>query len=165
VKYWLMCCDPKRYPLDERLRDPNPRMTWRVTRYHDDMAAGDLAFVWLTGSRRGIAAVLHVLSSAEVVDRPEPSDVDCVDVEIGPTYVIETAVVARGFHLSARAVKEEPTLSEMSIFSETQHATEYHLSRMEALKILELVAVGPSVGERGGDGEAASSGAEATGRR
>jgi hypothetical protein len=142
VKYWLVCCDPKRYPLEDRLLDPNPRMTWRVTRYHDDMAAGDLAFVWLTGASRGICAVLHVISSAEVVDHLEPSDVDCVDVEIGPIYVIEAAVVARRFFLSVHSLRDEPVLAEMSVFSDTQHATEYHVSRMEALKILELTAAG-----------------------
>lgn len=142
MKYWLMCCDPKRYPFHDRLRDPNPRLTWRVTRYHDDIAAGDLAFVWMTGAERGISAVLHVISSAEVVDRLESADVDCVDVEIGPVYVIEAAVVARGFFLSVSSLRREPVLSEMSVFSETQHATEYHLSRMEALKILELTASG-----------------------
>jgi hypothetical protein len=148
VKYWLLCCDPKQYPLDDRLRDPNPRMTWRVTRYHDDMAAGDLAFVWLTGADRGVCAVMHVISSAEVVDHTDPSDVDCVDVEIGPIYVIEAALVARGFFLSVHSLRDEPVLSEMSIFSETQHATEYHLSRMEALRVLELAAAAMSGGGR-----------------
>jgi hypothetical protein len=140
VKYWLVCCDPDRYPLDERLRDPDPRMRWRVTRYHDDIAAGDLAFVWLTGARRGISAVLHVFSSAEVVDRLAPSDVDCVDVEIGPIYVIEAAVVAHGTFVAAQVLREQPALAEMSIFSGAQHATEYHVSRMEAMKILELMS-------------------------
>lgn len=144
MKYWLVCCDPGRYPLDDRFRNPDPRMTWRVTRYHDDMAAGDLAFVWLTGTSKGICAVLHVISSAEVVDRLRPSDVDCVDVEIGPTYVIQVAVVARGSFLSARSLRAQPVLAEMSIFNETRHATEYHLSRLEALKILELMAARPS---------------------
>jgi len=124
-------------------------MTWRVTRYHDDMAAGDLAFVWLTGNESGLCAALHVVSSAEVVDRLEPSDVDCVDVEIGPLYVVEAAVVARGFFLSARSLRAEPALAEMSVFSETRHATEYHLSRLEALKILELMAARQFAGARG----------------
>lgn len=144
MKYWLLCCDPEGYPLDERLRDPDPRMTWRVTRYHDHIAAGDLAFVWVTGPHRGIRAVLHVISSAEVVDQTGPDDVDCVDVEIGPVYVLEAAVVARGSFLSATSLRARPVLAEMSIFSDTQHATEYHLSRPEALEILELLAVRPS---------------------
>jgi hypothetical protein len=149
VKYWLVCCDPERYPLSERLRNPDPRLTWRVTRYHDDMAAGDLAFVWLTGPDRGVSAVLQVISSAEVVDHLGPSDVDCVDVEIGPIYVIETALILRGVFLPARSLRAEPVLAEMSVFSETQHATEYHLSRLEALKILELLAA-RDVGGQGG---------------
>lgn len=144
MKYWLICCDPKTYPLDERLEDPDPRMTWRVTRYHDDIAAGDLAFVWLTGPERGIRALLHVTSSAEVVDRLESGDVDCVDVEIGPIYVLEAAVVSRGFFLPASLLRAKPVLAEMSIFSESQDATEYHLSRLEALSILELMAATPS---------------------
>ena len=141
MNYWLLCCDPEGYRLGERLRDPDPRITWRVTRYHDDIAAGDLAFVWLTGGRRGICAVLHVISSAEVVDHLEPDDVDCVDVEIGPVYALETAVVGRGFFLSANSLRAHTALAEMSIFSDAQHATEYHLSRPEALKILELLAI------------------------
>ena len=144
MKYWLFCCDPKRYRLDERLRDPDPRMTWRVTRYHDDIAAGDLVFVWLTGPDRGIGAVLHVTSSAEVVDGLKPGDVDCVDVEMGPVYALEAAVVSRGFFLPASLLRARPVLAEMSIFSESQHATEYHLSRPEALGILELMAAPPS---------------------
>jgi hypothetical protein len=150
VKYWLICCDPDRYPLDERLRNPDPRMRWRVTRYHDDIAVGDLAFVWLTGGRRGISTVLHVFSSAEVVDRLTQSDVDCVDVEIGPIYVIEAAVVAHGPLLSAEMLREVPVLAEMSVFSGVQHATEYRVSRMEAMKILELMSTHRSGAGPGG---------------
>ena len=53
------------------------------------------------------------------------------------------AVVARGFFLPVHSLRGEPVLAEMSVFSDTQHATEYHVSRMEALKILELAAAQP----------------------
>ena len=41
MRYWVFSVSPKSYPIDERLGDPDPQMTWRVTRYHDDVMPGD----------------------------------------------------------------------------------------------------------------------------
>src|SRR5688572_21187044 len=76
MRYWLFKTNPStEYDIDERLRHPEPRITWRVTRYAKEIEPGDVAFVWRCGrdpSRdRGICAVVEI--EARPREMPEPA--------------------------------------------------------------------------------------------
>ena len=60
MNYWIFKCDPKRYHLASRMIDPNPQITWLVTRYKKVIAPGDIVFLMESGPRRAIRAVMRV---------------------------------------------------------------------------------------------------------
>jgi hypothetical protein len=61
MNYWIFKCNPQHYQLEKRLADTEPRATWRVSRYHDEIQTGDIAFIWETGRRR-IRATIRIVS-------------------------------------------------------------------------------------------------------
>jgi len=44
MNYWIFKCNPDWYKLSERLADKNPKTSWRVTKYENDIAPGDIVF-------------------------------------------------------------------------------------------------------------------------
>lgn len=46
--------------IKDRLADPNTKITWTVSRFKDEIGAGDTVFLWVTGDKRGIRAVMRV---------------------------------------------------------------------------------------------------------
>src|SRR5262245_54481687 len=56
MAFWIFKCDPKRYRLSDRLMDPNPEITWMVTRYKKEIAPGDTVFLAGRASCRVTAA-------------------------------------------------------------------------------------------------------------
>ena len=37
MSYWIFKTNPDKYLLDERLRDAEPKISWKVTRYKDEI--------------------------------------------------------------------------------------------------------------------------------
>ena len=37
MAFWIFKCSPEQYRLSQRLADPNPATSWRVTKYRDEM--------------------------------------------------------------------------------------------------------------------------------
>ena len=58
--FWIFKCDPRRYRLSDRVADPNPTITWLVTRYKKEIVPGDTIFLMETGPRRCIRAIMRV---------------------------------------------------------------------------------------------------------
>ena len=58
MSHWIFKANPEKYRIDERLKDVEPKISWRVTRYKDEIQKGDIAFIWRTGTNRGICAVM-----------------------------------------------------------------------------------------------------------
>jgi EVE domain len=54
MAYWIFKYNPEKYRLDDRLADPNPEITWTVSRHRREIAPGDTIFIWQTGRDRGI---------------------------------------------------------------------------------------------------------------
>ncbi len=50
MNYWIFKCNPDKYRIDDRLEDPEEIITWQITRYKENIAPGDLAFIWKTGN-------------------------------------------------------------------------------------------------------------------
>lgn len=60
MAFWIFKCSPEQYRLSERLADPNPATSWRITKHRDEIGPGDVVFIWETGPKRGIRAVMRV---------------------------------------------------------------------------------------------------------
>jgi hypothetical protein len=69
MKHWIFKYNTDIYRLDLRLDDPEPRMTWSISRYREQIQADDVAFLWQTGKHRGIRAMIRIDSSPQ--DMPE----------------------------------------------------------------------------------------------
>lgn len=59
MAYWIFKYNPEVYHLNDRLADPNPEITWTVSRHRHEIGPGDTIFLWQTGRNRGIRAVLR----------------------------------------------------------------------------------------------------------
>ena len=138
MRYWIFKCNPKSYRIDDRLRDPDPEIDWRVTRYWDEVAPGDIAFVWRTGEQRGICAVLCIKSKAEIGQAPK-RDKYWVGGQRGPMRYTEAVIVNRKCWLPAEELKKDRKLKGMSVFRGFHQATNYHLTPSQGRQLLELV--------------------------
>ena len=45
MSYWIFKCNPARFRIDERLADPEPKTSWLVTPYRDEIRSGDTASI------------------------------------------------------------------------------------------------------------------------
>ena len=45
MAFWIFKYNPEKYHLAERLADPNPDITWTVSRYRNQIAPGDTIFI------------------------------------------------------------------------------------------------------------------------
>jgi hypothetical protein len=67
MNYWIFKCNPELYRIDDRLNDPNPVITWKVSRYRDEIKDGDTAFIWKTGDDRGIVGAMRLQSDPQLM--------------------------------------------------------------------------------------------------
>lgn len=61
MAFWIFKYNPAVYRLAERLADPNPTITWLVSRFKEEINAGDTAFLWMTGRNRCMRAVMWMV--------------------------------------------------------------------------------------------------------
>lgn len=67
-KVWVFQGNQKRYDVYNSLLDENvKKAAWLVTRYRDEIHAGDIGLIWKAGQRSGIYAVGDVLSNPQMM--------------------------------------------------------------------------------------------------
>jgi hypothetical protein len=49
MNYWIFKANPDLYDVEEHIHGGNPPSAWKVSRYRQEMKAGDTGFVWRTG--------------------------------------------------------------------------------------------------------------------
>ncbi len=64
MQYWILHHNPKLLPVNVHNPPgvPQNRDYWHISRYGDDIAIDDVAFIWHAGTNRGIYDVAKVLS-------------------------------------------------------------------------------------------------------
>ena len=136
---WIFKCNPDRYRLDERLSDPEQLTTWLVSRYHERIAAGDLAFIWQTGGQRGIRATIRIDSSPE--DLPELDSEqkyrDSPDTKIACR--VYATFLRRDLNLPAASLQSVPGLENLSVFHGFQQTTNFEVTTDEATILLRSI--------------------------
>lgn len=142
MAYWIFKYNPARYRLDDRLADPNPDITWTVSRYRDEIAPGDTIFIWQTGLDRGIRAVLR----AEAV----PQDMAEIDSEL-PYWTqgenqenhiccrVRATILERDVNLSHTALRTVPGLENLSVFHGFQQTSNFRVTPNEGAILLGLI--------------------------
>ena len=64
MEYWILQHNPELLPINV----PNPtglpenRDYWHISRYEDEVAIGNVAFIWHAGTRRGVYDVAKIVS-------------------------------------------------------------------------------------------------------
>lgn len=139
MNYWIFKCNPNKYKIDDRLEDPEEIITWQITRYKEDIAPGDLAFIWKTGSERGICAVIEIESSSismKELDHENKFNAEADDKEC-------FRVLARLKHrfptISHHILKQFKELKNLSVFHGFQQTTNFSVTMEEGQFILSLI--------------------------
>jgi hypothetical protein len=142
MAYWIFKYNPEKYRLDDRLADPNPEITWTVSRYRDEIAPGDTIFIWQTGRDRGIRAVLR----AEAV----PQDMAEIDSELpywtqGENHIccrVRATIIERDVNLPHTELRTVPGLESLSVFHGFQQTSNFRVRPAEGAIILGLIQGG-----------------------
>lgn len=138
MAFWIFKCNPEKYRVADRLADPNPDLTWTVSRYRDQLGPGDTIFIWETGPQRGIRAVL----------RAESSPVDMPELESEQPYWTErdtevrcrvlAKIIDRDIDLPHTELRTVPGLENLSVFHGFQQRTNFAVTPSEGAVLLQL---------------------------
>ncbi len=139
MNYWIFKCNPEMYDLFERLKNPNPEITWLVTRYMKDIKLGDIAFLWQTGKERGIYAVMQIESAPE--DMPElPSEQSYwTTPETQVRCRVRGKLTHRNLAITSSELKGVPALSNLSVFHGFQQGTNFPVTQEEGTALMAFI--------------------------
>jgi hypothetical protein len=140
VTYWIFKGNPERYDLDGRLRHPDPKTSWNATRYRDDLVPGDIAFIWRTGPKGGIVAVMRLDSRPQEIAEVSPDASYWLHKrETGPAWRVLGTFTHRIRCLQRERILLTPGLENLSIFRGFQQATNFRASEAEGEILMKLV--------------------------
>ncbi len=141
MAFWIFKCSPEKYRLRDRLADPNPTITWKVSRYQSEVRPGDLVFVWETGKKRGIRAVFRIDDppcEASELASEQPYNVH-PSVEV--VWRTRGTLVDRNVDLPHTVLREIPELRNLSVLQKDvfQQATNFPVTDEEGITLLRLI--------------------------
>ena len=141
MKYWIFKCNPEHYHLTERINDADPNTTWRVTRYKDEIKAGDIGFIWVVGDKRvrGIQAVMRIDCDPVEMDEIETEKKYYVKPDYKRMWRVKATYLERFPLVSAETLKEIPVLSGLSMFHGVQLPTNHKVSDEEGQFLMQFV--------------------------
>jgi predicted RNA-binding protein with PUA-like domain len=140
VSYWIFKANPKRFRIEDRLKDAQPQTTWLVTRYRDEVKPGDVAFVWCGGREPGIRAVMRADSGPEVRDELEHERRYWVDSQDASRRLrVLGEFTHRTALLPGKRLKSIRGLENLSVFRGWQQATNFRVTDSQGDILLRLV--------------------------
>ena len=139
MNYWIFKCNPEKYCINERLENPEPRTTWRVTRYKTEIQAADIAFIWRTGQHRGICAVMRIDTVPQEMPELDSEKPYCVDLDTGVTCRVAGTFIQRFPCVSHEVLRSVPELENLSIFHGYQQATNFPVTPLEGEVIMNVI--------------------------
>ena len=139
MRYWIFKCNPKKYRINDRLCDPERRITWQVTRYKSEIGPGDIAFIWRTGSQRGVCAVMRMDTFPQELSELDSEKPYCVDLDTGIVCRVQGELVKRFPCISHKLLRFHPNLSDLPVFHGFQQATNFRVSHEQAQGLMEVI--------------------------
>lgn len=140
MAYWLFKCDPERYRIDARLHLAEPRTSWAVTRYGEEMAPGDLAFIFRTGKNRGLVALMAIDTHAiEAEELAHDMDFWKSPPPATKSRQVFGRFVRRFAGVPAERLRAVPELAEFPIFRGFHQATNYRVEAPAGDALVELL--------------------------
>jgi predicted RNA-binding protein with PUA-like domain len=140
MAFWIFKCNPDKYRLAERLADPNPTLTWTVSRFRDEINAGDTVFLWVTGPERGIRAVMRVDDQPpRMMSEIESEQAYWAERDTQEQYRVVGTLTHRDVELPHTQLREVERLEEPSVFSGFQQATNFSVTPAQGEILLRFV--------------------------
>jgi hypothetical protein len=143
MAFWIFKCNPEKYRLSQRLADPNPATTWRVTnsKYRRQIKPGDTVFIWETGPNRAVRAVVRVDQGPREIPELQAELRYCVHIDTARRFRVRGTFTHRGLNLSHTMLRDVPGLEDLSIFRRDvcQRPTNFPVTAAEGAILLRLV--------------------------
>ena len=140
MAYWIFKCNPQGYQIKDRLAGSEGRITWKATRYRDEIKSGDVAFIWLTGPDRGICAVMAVESAPRTMLEIPTEPPYHTTPENMEDWRTEGKLTYRGPRISHEQLRKEPDLENLSVFHGYQQTTNFRVTDAEGKILMRLIA-------------------------
>src|SRR5579883_1356118 len=135
MAYWIFKYNPEFY----RLADPNPEITWTVSRYRDQIAPGDTIYIWQTGRARGIRAVLRAEATPEDMAEIESELPYWTQGNGGICCRVRATIIERDVNLPHTELRSVPGLENLSVFHGFQQGTNFPVTPDEGTILLGLI--------------------------
>lgn len=139
MAYWIFKYNPELYRLDDRLVDPNPDITWTVSRHRHEIGPGDTIFLWRTGPERGIRAILRAEAVPQDMPELESEQPYWVERDTAVRCRVRATIVDRDVNLPHTELRTVPGLENLSVFHGFQQGTNFPVTPDEGAILLELI--------------------------
>jgi hypothetical protein len=141
---WIFKCNPEIYRLEDRLADPNPTLTWTVSRHREEIGPGDTVFLWVTGRNRGIRAVMRVDQAPHEMDEMESEQRYWAERDTQKKWRVVATLTHRDVNLPHTVLRETPGLENLSVFQGFQQMTNFPVTPDQGAILLRLMQGGPT---------------------
>ena len=133
MNYWIFKGNPEKFHVEKRLddADPEPHTTWRVNQHQNEVQVGDIAFIWVTGSKRGIRAIMEVTSAPDLMAELESEEKYYIDLEKDPVMRVSGIFRKRFALISSKTLRSLPSLAGLSVFHSYTRMTNYKITKQE----------------------------------
>ena len=138
MAFWIFKYNPEMYHLAERLADPNPDITWTVSRYRNQIAPGDTIFIWETGRDRGIRAILRAEGAPQDMAELESEQPYWAQRDTEVRCRVRATILRRDVNLSHTELRSVPGLENLSVFQGFQQGTNFPVTPDEGAILLRL---------------------------
>ena len=142
MAFWIFKCNPDGYRLDDRLADPNPTISWTVSRHREEIVPGDTVFLWVTGRSRSIRAIMWVDEAPRLMAELESEQPYWAERDTEEKWRVLGTLTHRGVNLSHNDLREVPGLEKLSVFRGFQQMTNFPVTSEQGAILLRLVERG-----------------------
>jgi predicted RNA-binding protein with PUA-like domain len=136
---WIFKSNPELFELDERLQDTEPHTTWKISRYKDEIQIGDLAFIWRTGPKRGIVAVMEITSKPQKMYELEREQKYWKNRDTELIIRVEGDFKCRCNFISYKELKQTNGLENLSVFHGFQQQTNFRVNEAEGNILMKII--------------------------
>lgn len=139
MAFWIFKYNPANYRLEDRLADPNPVITWTVNQHRDDIGPGDTVFLWETGSKRGIRAVMRIEDGPREMPEMENEQKYWAERDTQVKWRVLGRLTNRHLNLLHTELRSRDGLENLSVFHGFQQKTNFPVTPEEGEILLQLV--------------------------
>ena len=140
MAFWIFKYNPEKNRLLDRLADPNPEITWTVSRFRDQIGPGDIIFVWETGRDRAIRAILRAEGIPRNMLELESEQTYWVNPDDGMLCRVRATITHREVCLSHKELRSVSGLENLSVFHGFQQATNFPVTPAEGAILMRLAS-------------------------